>query len=276
MVEIELCKESRSPQARVVSVLVSSISTYQVTMALGPYTRWLFISLDILLSLRGSNATQLFSEETAPADISQACLSALTADVACSRAVPRFRYGYFYSESSLSASCTSECEDGLKAYETAVVSACADDTWEGYDDEGDAPVSYIPSLLRYQYSLTCLRDSGRWCNVVTGAAATVGDAGGESVFPPCSFIRSFSKWSCVDLGCSCGNTDSPFRFTDIVANGTALEACDMCFVLSLKIQAGAPFYDGPAISSQSLYESKTSSCKIDGMPITATSVPFPV
>lgn len=211
-----------------------------------PYP-YLFSWLVVHCLLQAVDCIQLFTSESAPAGLSEPCLSALTADVACSRPVPRFRYGYFYSESTLNSSCTSECEKALGAYEAAIASSCADDTWEGYDDEGGAPLVYIPSLLRYQYSLTCLKESGRWCNVVTGSAATVDDPG-----------------------------DSPIRFTDIVANGTQADPCDMCFILSLRIQASVPFYDGPAILSQSLYQSKTSSCKVEGMPMTTSSLPFSV
>lgn len=197
--------------------------------------------------LQGASAIQLLTQTTAPAGLSTACLGVLTADVACSRTVPRFLNGYFYSESTLSSSCTSECEVALAAYEANVVSSCAGDKWDGYDDEGGAPLAYIPSLLRYQYSLTCLKEGGRWCNVVTGDAAAFDDPG-----------------------------NSPIRFTDTTANGTKADPCDMCFVLSLRLQASVPFYDGPAIRSQSLYESKTSSCRVEGMPLTISSLPFSV
>ncbi|KAI9642412.1 hypothetical protein NHQ30_009217 [Ciborinia camelliae] len=129
--------------------------------------------------LQGVIASQLITPNAAPSGLSAPCLSALTAEVPCSRLVSRFRYGYFYSESTLASSCTSECATALGAYENSVASACASDTWEGYDDEGGAPLGYIPSLLRYQYSLTCLKESGRWCNIVAGAAASFGDPGGE-------------------------------------------------------------------------------------------------
>ena len=59
----------------------------------------------------------------------------------------------------------------------------------------------------------------------------------------------------------------------MVGNGTEADACDMCFIKSLRIQASVPYYDGPAIVSQSLYESKTSSCKVKDMPRTTSSLP---
>lgn len=238
-------------------------------MRISNFIRWLLTNLYYSLLVRSTSASQFFTEDSAPPNLSKACVGALTADIPCSRLVPRFRYGFFYSESTLNATCIPECEEALGSYEAAVVSACERDTWEGYDDEGGAPLGYIPSILRYQYSLTCLRDRERWCNVVTGAAATVDDPGGEDISTYCLHMTlkrltdSFSP-----------PTDSPFRFTDIVANGTVADPCDMCFILSLRIQAGAPFYDGPAIASQSLYQSKTSSCKIQDVPLTTTSVPF--
>ncbi|KAI1448974.1 carbohydrate-binding module family 50 protein [Annulohypoxylon stygium] len=206
--------------------------------------RWWLCLLAYLFLVRAVDPIQLFTETTAPKGLSAGCLTALTAEVPCSPLVPRFRYGYFYSASTLNSSCTQECDSALVSYESSVNSACKDDVWDGYDDEGGAPLGWIPSLLRYQYSLTCLQDSGRWCNVVTGAAAAIADPG-----------------------------ESPISFTDIVANGTDISPCDMCFVKGLRIQASVPYYDGPAIISQSIYESKTSSCSISGMPRTTSSLP---
>lgn len=50
----------------------------------------------------------------------------------------------------------------------------------------------------------------------------------------------------------------------------------MCFIKGLRIQAGAPYYDGPAIVSYSIYESKTSACDVRNMPRTTTPLPVTV
>lgn len=139
---------------------------------------WLFFHAQSVLV----GAVQIITPDIAPADISTPCLNALTTNLTCGPMVPRFRYGYFYAPSTLESACTPECESDLASYETAVVSACSSDTWSGYDDEGDAPLGLIPSLVRFQYSLTCLQDSGRWCNVVAGEAAYLDDPGGKKMY----------------------------------------------------------------------------------------------
>jgi hypothetical protein len=128
------------------------------------------------------SAVQFITEETAPADISAGCLSALTANVPCSLLVSRFRPGFYYAEPVLTEACTTECEAGLLNYETSVVSACSGDTWEGYDEggEGGEKLGVIPSFLRYFYSTICLQDAGRWCNVVAGIAAQIADPGSKN------------------------------------------------------------------------------------------------
>jgi LysM repeat protein len=50
-----------------------------------------------------------------------------------------------------------------------------------------------------------------------------------------------------------------------------VDPCDMCLLKNLRFQAGSPYYDGPDLASQSLYQSRTSSCGIQGQPLTATS-----
>lgn len=130
---------------------------------------------------------QFVTNTTSPADLSSGCLSALTADVPCSLYVPRFRPGFYYSEKVLTEACTAKCEAGLLAYETSVVTACINDTWEGYDDDDQTgeQLGTIPSLLRYFYSVICLRDADRWCNVVAGVAAQLADPGSkESLILP--------------------------------------------------------------------------------------------
>ncbi|KAK0670019.1 hypothetical protein QBC41DRAFT_318636 [Cercophora samala] len=126
-------------------------------------------------------AVKFLTAQTAPVGISSECLDALTVDVPCSLYVSRFRPGYYYTETVLDEACTAGCEAGLLSYETSVVSACSSDTWEGYDDDDDGgeQLGTIPSLLRYLYSVICLRDSGRWCNVLGGVAAQTSDPGSK-------------------------------------------------------------------------------------------------
>ncbi|KAK4186732.1 hypothetical protein QBC35DRAFT_452972 [Podospora australis] len=191
-------------------------------------------------------AVKFITAATAPAGLSTGCLNALTADVACSLYVSRFRPGYFYTEKVLTEACTAGCESGLLAYESSVVSACLGDTWQGYDDDDERgeQLGTIPSLLRYLYSVICLRDNNRWCNVLAGQAAQAADPG-----------------------------NSPGLFQgEIGANITAPNPCDMCFVKSLRIQASVPYFDGPALANALVYENKTSSCSIQNMPRTTSTL----
>ena len=65
--------------------------------------------------------------------------------------------------------------------------------------------------------------------------------------------------------------DSLFGWDSSPPNGTNVtDPCDMCFIKGLQLQAGSPYYDGPALASQSIYQSKTSSCKVTGYPLTST------
>lgn len=122
-------------------------------------------------------AIQLLVEQSVPANLSTACQTALLADVDCSLMVSKFRNGYFYPQSILENSCTTQCASGLVTFEQNVGDACVNDVWEGYDEDAEIPVAVIPSLLRYQYDLTCLQDSGRFCNVIAGQAAAISDPG---------------------------------------------------------------------------------------------------
>jgi LysM repeat protein len=47
--------------------------------------------------------------------------------------------------------------------------------------------------------------------------------------------------------------------------------CDLCFIKALKFQAESPFYGDSLLSS--IYTSKTSSCKVTGMPLTISTLP---
>ncbi|ORY64855.1 uncharacterized protein BCR38DRAFT_431162 [Pseudomassariella vexata] len=196
-------------------------------------------------------AVELYTLSTIPTSLSSDCQAALLADVAdCNLMVTKFRYGYFYPQALLEKTCTLPCGTALKAFEDAVVAACAGDVWDGYRDDGEAdmPVAVIPNVLRYLYEMTCLQDEERFCNVVAGANAALADPG-----------DGVSGW----LG-TVDNTTA------------AAEACDMCFIKSLRMQAGSSYYDGPALASSSIYESKTSSCQVSDMPRTTSTLPFTV
>ncbi|KAI0202237.1 hypothetical protein F4808DRAFT_468789 [Astrocystis sublimbata] len=197
------------------------------------------------LLLRSAVATSFYTNATVPTNISSACTSALVSEVVnCDPVVPALRSGAFYSESTLTRICTSACASSLGIFQGAVNRACATDVWDGYGDE-QLPVAVIPELLRYQFNLTCLENDGLFCN---NAAA--------------------SYASFLDANATMENAPASGQFGD--ANIT--DSCDLCLVKNLQFQAGSPYYDGPKLWSESVYQSKTSSCGIKGMDITPTAL----
>lgn len=134
----------------------------------------------------GVNAVQFLQNTTVPANLTAACSSALVGDVNCSPVVAALRSGSYYPQSTLNRTCTADCANALSAYESNVLSACRGQTWNGYQDT-EMPLAIIPDMLRYLYNLTCLMDSGRYCNVVSAAAAQALDPG--SMYA-CSPFRS--------------------------------------------------------------------------------------
>jgi LysM repeat protein len=47
----------------------------------------------------------------------------------------------------------------------------------------------------------------------------------------------------------------------------------MCFIKKLRMEAGSPYYDGWKLAKESVYESKTASCKVTGMPLVISTLP---
>ena len=148
-----------------------------------PFCTSLRVVILVLFWPHLSLTAQFFSNGTVPLNLSSACSNALLKDVTgCSPIVSLFKDGYFYPPSTLEKTCNAACAKALASYETEISSACSGQTWAGYDDGNDMSLAIIPNLMRYQYDLTCLQDSGRWCNVVAAAAAVSGDPGCESFF----------------------------------------------------------------------------------------------
>ena len=147
----------------------------------------------VLLWPRLSLTAQFFSNSTVPINLSSACSNALLKDVVgCGFIVSVFKNGYFYPSSILEKTCKTECAEALISYETEISTACNGQTWAGYDDENDMSLTVIPNLIRYQYDLTCLQDSGRWCNAVAAATAVSGDPGCESSI-------TFNSWNMSNI-----------------------------------------------------------------------------
>ena len=110
------------------------------------------------------------------------CAGAMSSDIACSPGITGFNIGEFYPEDTLVRTCTADCGQALEQYANRVNAACSKQTWKGYDDT-DMPLAIIPEMLRYHYNLTCLMDSGRYCNVVGAEAATASGTQGTQLAP---------------------------------------------------------------------------------------------
>lgn len=121
-----------------------------------------------------SNAFQVFTNNTLPPNLTIACNSALLSDLGCDPTVAALQDGYYYAKATLDSICTTTCTSALAAYESSVIQSCKGQTWNGYYNATD-PIAIIPDIMQYQYSLACLMDSGRYCNVVAAQAATLAD-----------------------------------------------------------------------------------------------------
>ncbi|KAF2126083.1 carbohydrate-binding module family 50 protein [Dothidotthia symphoricarpi CBS 119687] len=206
--------------------------------------QWL---LPLTLVFRAAHALPFFTNGTIPTNLTTTCANALLTDVIqCPPTAARFMNGFYYPPATLEKACTSACSTALEQYETQVRTACVGQTWAGYDDENDAPLDMIPNLMRYNWDLACIQDSGRWCNVVAAAAAVQADPGQSPV-----------GW----------DSTPP---TDVQFSGP----CDLCFIKNLQKQAGSPYYYGPQLQSSSIYQSKTSSCGVAGYPLTTSTLPW--
>lgn len=142
------------------------------------FSQWL---LPLTFVSQVAHALPFFTNGTIPANLTTTCASALLTDVTqCPPSASRFMNGYYYPPSILEKACTSTCSTALEQYEQKVKSACAGQTWAGYDDENDTPLDIIPNVMRFNRDLACIQDSGRWCNVVAAAAAMQADPGRKS------------------------------------------------------------------------------------------------
>lgn len=133
-----------------------------------------FIAASIFTVSHLTKAAQLVTNSSLPTNLTANCASALLHDVNCSPVVTAFRIGSYYPQSTLNRTCTAQCATALATYQSTIVSACRDQTWLGYEDNV-MPLDVIPDMLRYLYNLTCLTDSGRYCNNVAAEAALLLD-----------------------------------------------------------------------------------------------------
>ncbi|KAL2259269.1 hypothetical protein VTK26DRAFT_7116 [Humicola hyalothermophila] len=204
------------------------------------------VGLGALLSLRPVAAVTMIYEDSLPEDLPSDCAAALLADVACDRLVRDLRPDFFYPPTSLERICTEDCATALSSWKESVRSACGDDVSVPADFDLPASPVVIPATLEHTFQFTCLRENDVFCGPVAALAAVFNDPG-----------------------------VSPFNYLREVPEGaTEPSSCDECLAARLRMRAGSPYFDGPVVASESLYESLTSSCGITGKPVTTTTIDY--
>lgn len=187
------------------------------------------------------SADAFLDANSLPEGLSSGCVAALTAETNCRIDVPELSPGTYYPFSQLQAICTPDCASSLAGYHSSVLSSCSQDSW--LDDDGTKlPAAFYSEIVRYSYNLTCLTEGGRFCNNVAAAWAVAADPGAAD---------------------SPGGLPASGDFGDHPTD----DHCDLCLVANLRFQAEMPWYDGPELQSQSIYQSMTSSCGIANMPL---------
>ncbi|KAF8252101.1 LysM domain-containing protein [Wilcoxina mikolae CBS 423.85] len=191
-------------------------------------------------------AVQVFDNSTVPTNLTTACTNALLNDLNCTPAVLALQIGFYYANSTLERTCTTDCANSLSNYRASIAEACDNETWVG-DYDNVLPVVMIPDTMRYNFDLICMMDSGRYCNTVAADYAAF-----------------------LDPTASHPVTGDPVTG----GNMTDTTQCDLCFIKNLRYQAASPYYNGPRLANDSVYESMTSSCNVTGYPLTTTNLDF--
>ena len=128
--------------------------------------------------LQQALAAQIFDKNTVPSNLTAKCRNAFLRDIQCSPVVANLRGDTYYEQKTLERTCKPACSAALSAYNSAIASACGKETWIGYDDS-PMPVKVISDLVKFNYDLVCLTDSGRFCNIVAAGNAAANDPQGR-------------------------------------------------------------------------------------------------
>ncbi|KAI1158006.1 hypothetical protein F5B18DRAFT_668603 [Nemania serpens] len=196
------------------------------------------VCLIILPSAAAQSFQYVFSDSLPGTVLTPACSATLTSNISCDPWVSHFREGSYYKPAGLESVCTTSCQTAIKNYQFSLASNCKGLTYN-FTETTYLPIDSIGSMLDYVYSLTCLQDSGRFCNYVAYEASLQAD---------------------INASTPIGRPNST----------STISPCDNCFVKQLQLEAGSPFAGGDELVTS--YSSLTSSCKVTGMPITATTL----
>ncbi|TQN75343.1 LysM domain-containing protein [Colletotrichum shisoi] len=153
---------------------------------------------------------------------------------------------FFYRPTSLERMCTSGCAAALSSWTVSVRSACGEDV--SVPAEFELPASRVvsPATLEHTFQFTCPRENNNFRGPVAALAAVFRDPG-----------------------------VSPFNYlSEAPEEAAEPSSCDVCIAARLRMRAGSPYFDGPVVVSESLYQSMTSSCGITGKPVTTTTIDY--
>ncbi|KAH7009822.1 LysM domain-containing protein, partial [Ilyonectria destructans] len=185
-------------------------------------------------------------DDSLPEDLDAACSAALMADIACDPLVPALRHDFYYPPATLTRMCTAGCASALQSWESSVRSACGNDIVIPAEDDLDASPIVIPASRRYIYSFTCLKENDVFCGPVAALTAFFTNPG-----------------------------VSVFNYINELPEGAVKPAdCDPCLAARLRLRSGSPYFDGPVVASESIYQTLTSSCGITGKPATTSTIDY--
>ncbi|KAJ5043210.1 LysM domain-containing protein [Bipolaris maydis] len=182
-------------------------------------------------------------DDSLPEDLDAACSAALMADVACDPLVPALRHDFYYPPATLTRVCTAGCASALQSWESSVRSACGKNL---VISDLDASPIMLPASRRYIYDFTCLKDNNAFCGPVAALAAFFTNPG-----------------------------VSAFNYINELPQGAVKPSdCDPCLAARLRVRSGSPYFDGPVVASESIYQTLTSSCGITGKPATTSTIDY--
>lgn len=154
-------------------------------------------AIAIILAVSHTEAIQIFTKDTLPSEkLSSKCVDALVADIACPSQIVAFGSGSEITTEALEEACTISCSDALSKHEISVRAACTEGDVYDVSETGTAPVSFLPTLLFYEFNKTCVKDGDRWCHAVVYGTSS----GNEQVtlgklhLSPMSWVHSLTKY----------------------------------------------------------------------------------
>src|ERR1700761_4866364 len=143
---------------------------------------WLVLLVNVACtSFASAQSFQYINNSSLPTtNLTNACATALMSSISCDPWVSRFRPGQYYDPNGLQAVCNAPCQSAIQDYQSNLDQACSGSIFN-YTDTVYLPVSALGSLLLCHYQLTCLQDSGRFCNYLAYEKSLQGDPDARAI-----------------------------------------------------------------------------------------------